>query len=140
MHLLDVNVWLAAAAEGHLHHGAVSGWMDAQRQTLAFCLITQMGLLRHLSNPAVMHRDVVTRRRAWGVFQALTRDERVRMWPEPDGLESLWMAFSGRNDRSHRLWTDDYLVAFAQTAGATFVTLDASIEARYPSAAVLSLR
>lgn len=138
--LLDVNVWIAAAAQGHLHHRAVSAWMDSQRDTLAFCRITQMGLLRHLSNPAVLRRDVVTRRGAWRVFEALMADDRVRILSEPEGLETRWMRFSARNDHSHRLWTDDYLAAFAETAGATFVTLDTSIEARYPSVDVLTLR
>ena len=138
--LLDVNVWVAAAAEEHVHHQVVSDWMDSQQETLAFCRITQMGLLRNLSNPSTMQRGVVTRRIAWRVFEALMADDRVRILSEPDGLESLWIKFSARNDHSHRLWTDDYLAAFAKTAGATFVTLDTSIEARYPSVAVLTLR
>ena len=138
--LLDINVWVAAAAHGHQHHRVASTWMDAQQETLAFCRITQMGLLRHLSNPAIMQRDIVTRRGAWRVFEALMADDRVRILSEPEGLESLWITFSGRNDHSHRLWTDDYLAAFAETAGAIFVTLDTAIEARYPSVAVLTLR
>ena len=138
--LLDVNVWIAAAAHDHLHHQTVSAWMNSQRETLAFCRVTQMGLLRNLSNRSTMHRDVVTRRGAWRVFEALMADDRVRILSEPDGLESRWMKFSARNDHSHRLWTDDYLAAFAEMAGATLVTLDGSIEARYPSVTVLTLR
>lgn len=138
--LLDVNVWVAAAAPDHLHHQTASAWMNSQQETLAFCRITQMGLLRNLSNPSAMQRDVVTRRGAWRVFEALMADDRVRILSEPEGLESLWTKFSARNDHSYRLWTDDYLAAFAEMAGATFVTLDTAIEARYPSVAVLTLR
>jgi toxin-antitoxin system PIN domain toxin len=138
--LLDVNVWVAAAAPDHLHHQTVSAWMNAQRETLAFCRITQMGLLRTLSNPSAVQRDVITRRGAWRVFEALMADDRVRIVSEPDGLESRWMKFSARNDHSYRLWTDDYLAAFAEMAAATFVTLDTAIEARYPSVDVLTLR
>ena len=138
--LLDVNVWVAAAAPDHLHHQTASAWMNSQQETLAFCRITQMGLLRNLSNPSAMQRDVVTRRGAWRVFEALLADDRVRILSEPEGLESLWTKFSARNDHSYRLWTDDYLAAFAEMAGATFVTLDTAIEARYPSVAVLTLR
>ena len=43
---------------------------------------------------------------------------------EPDGLVPIWVAFSKRDDRSHLLWTDDYLAAFAQAANAELVTLD----------------
>ncbi len=138
--LLDISVWVAASSLGHQHHLVASTWMDSQSETLAFCRVTQMGLLRHLSNPAVMHRDIVTRRGAWRVFEALMADDRVRILSEPEGLESLWITFSGRNDHSHRLWTDDYLAAFAETVGAMFVTLDTSIQARYPSVDVLTLR
>ena len=138
--LLDINVWVAAASHGHLHHRAASAWMNAQQATLAFCRITQMDLLRHLSNPAVMRHDIVTRRGAWRVFEALMADDRVRILSEPEGLEALWLKFSAHNDHSHQLWTDDYLAAFAETVGATFVTFDAAIEARYPSVDVLTLR
>ena len=91
--LLDVNVWVAAAAPDHLHHQTVSAWMNTQQETLAFCRITQMGLLRNLSNPAAMRRDVVTRRGAWRVFEAFMADDRVRILSEPDGLESRWMKY-----------------------------------------------
>ena len=138
--LLDINVWVAAASHGHQHHQVASAWMQSQQETLAFCRITQMGILRHLSNPAVMRHDIVTRRGAWRVFEALMADDRVRILSEPEGLEARWMKFSAHNDQSHQLWTDDYLAAFAEMAGATFVTLDTAIEARYPSVAVLTLR
>jgi len=38
-----------------------------------------------------------------------------------------------RDDKSHKLWTDDYLAAFAQVSGATLITLDRTMPARYPS-------
>ena len=38
-----------------------------------------------------------------------------------------------RNDHSHKLWTDDYLAAFAQASGASLATLDTKLEERYPS-------
>ncbi len=137
--LLDINVWVAAASHGHQHHRAASTWISSQEATLAFCRITQMGLLRHLSNPAVMRHDIVTRRGAWRVFEAFMADARVRILSEPEGLEARWMKFSARNDQSHQLWTDDYLAAFAETVGARLVTFDAAIEARYPSVEVLTL-
>jgi hypothetical protein len=37
---------------------------------------------------------------------------------------------------SHKLWTDDYLAAFAQAGDATLATLDRKMPARYPSVQV----
>jgi len=49
-----------------------------------------------------------------GIKLALQDDPRVRFLPEPRGLAPLWITLSKRNDKSHLLWTDDYLAAFAQ--------------------------
>ena len=58
---------------------------------------------------------------------------RVLWADEPDDLDAVWRAISARDDKSHKLWTDDYLAAFAQTSGATLATLDRKLPARYPS-------
>ena len=140
MKLLDVNVWLAAAWARHAHHPLAKRWIDAEDDELAFCRVTEMALLRLLTNPVVTQGDALTRRQAWNVVQALQTDPRVRFLPEPRGLAPLWIAFSKRDDRSHLLWTDDYLAAFAQAAEAELVTLDAQVRARYPSVDVVVLR
>jgi hypothetical protein len=36
---------------------------------------------------------------------------------EPDELDAVWRAISARDDKSHKLWTYDYLAAFAQAVG-----------------------
>jgi hypothetical protein len=81
-----------------------------------------------LTKPAIIREDALTRRRAWEVFDALIADPRIRMLAEPQGLEPLWVAFSKRDDRSHLLWTDDYLAAFAQASDAELVTFDKRLE------------
>ena len=140
MKLLDVNVWLAAVWARHVHHRVAKRWVDAEDDELAFCRVTEMALLRLLTNPAVTGEDALTRRQAWDVVLALQADARVRFLPEPRGLAPLWIAFSKRDDRSHLLWTDDYLAAFAQSVPAELVTLDARLHTRYPSVDLLVLR
>ena len=140
MKLLDVNVWLAAAWGRHVHHAVAKRWVDAQDDELAFCRVTEQAFLRLVSNPAVTGRDAVTRRRAWDLLLALQSDPRVKFVTEPRGVAPLWIAFSKRDDRSHLLWTDDYLAAFAQTTGAELVTFDAGLVSRYPSVDVRVLR
>jgi toxin-antitoxin system PIN domain toxin len=139
MKLPDVNVWLAAVWDGHAGHEVAKRWWAETDDDLVFCRITQMALLRLVTNPAVMKADAVSRREAWDVVAALTLDPRVRVLGEPDGLVPLWMAFSKKDDRSHLLWTDDYLAAFAQAAGGELVTFDRGMRDRYASVQVVWL-
>ncbi len=113
--------------------------MDREGDELAFCRVTQMGFLRLLSNASVTQGDVLTRRQAWEAFERLNADSRVRFLAEPAGLEQIWRAFSKRDDKSHLLWTDDYLAAFAQAANAEFVTFDRGLHKRYASVRIILL-
>lgn len=140
MKLLDVNVWLAAAWARHAHHAVAKRYVDAQDDDLGFCRVTEMAFLRLVTNRAVTGEDALTRRQAWDLTLGLQDDPRIKYLPEPRGLAQLWIAFSKREDRSHVLWTDDYLAAFAQAMRAEFVTLDAGLRARYPSVDVNVLR
>jgi uncharacterized protein len=139
MILLDVGVWLAAIWGRHAHHPVTADWFGRQTGDLVFCRVTQMSLLRLLSNPAIMGDDAVDRSQAWRTFDQLWADERVLWADEPDELDAVWRAISARDDKSHKLWTDDYLAAFAQASGATLATLDTKFPARYPSVRVESL-
>jgi hypothetical protein len=138
--LLDVNVWLASVWGRHAQHAVAKRFVDAEHDELAFCRVTEMALLRLITNPAVTGSDARTRRQAWDMVLQLQSDPRVRSLPEPRGLAPLWIAFSKRDDTSHLLWTDDYLAAFAQAADVDLVTLDRGMHARYPSVRVIPLR
>ena len=139
MKLPDVNVWLAASWSLHSLHDPAKEWIDAEQDDLAFCRVSQMAFLRLLTNPVITREDVLSRRRAWEVFDALIADPRIRLLAEPQGLEPLWTAFSRKEDRSHLLWTDDYLAAFAQAADAEFVTFDRALSRRYRSVRIICL-
>ena len=140
MKLLDVNVWLAAAWARHVHHGAAKRYVDAQDLDMLFCRVTELAFLRLVTNRAVTGDDALTRRQAWDLLLALQADPRIKFVAEPRGLAPLWLAFSKRDDRSHLLWTDDYLAAFAQAMGAELVTFDAGLRTRHPSVDVTVLR
>ena len=139
MILADVGVWLAAVWGRHVHHGIARQWFDGQSDDLLLCRVTQMSLLRLLSNPAIMREDAVTRSDAWRVIDQLWSDDRVLWAEEPDHLEAVFRAISARSDNSHKLWTDDYLAAFAQACGASLATLDTKLKERYPSVLVEQL-
>ena len=136
MKLVDVGVWLAAVWGRHVHHRAAADWFGNEVDDIVFCRVTQMGLLRLLSNPTIMGDDAIDRGQAWRIYDQLWADERVAWAAEPAELDAVWRAISARGDKSHNLWTDDYLAAFAQTSDATLTTLDRKLPARYPSARV----
>jgi toxin-antitoxin system PIN domain toxin len=136
MKLVDVGVWLAAVWGRHAHHPVAAGWFGKEADDIIFCRVTQMELLRLLSNPAIMGDDVIDRSQAWRTFDQLCADERVLWADEPAELDAVWRAISARHDQSHKLWTDDYLAAFAQASDATLVTLDRKLPARCPSVRV----
>jgi predicted nucleic acid-binding protein len=94
-----------------------------------------MSLLRLITNSAILGEDAVTRSEAWRIIDQIWSDDRVLWAEEPDQLEAVFRAISARDD-SHKLWTDDYLAAFAQASGASLVTLDTKLKDRYPSVQV----
>jgi toxin-antitoxin system PIN domain toxin len=134
--LADVGVWLAAVWGRHVHHPVAADWFDREADDIAFCRVTQMGLLRLLSNPAIMGGDAIDRSQAWRTYDQLSADERVLWADEPAQLDAVWRTISARADKSHKLWTDDYLAAFAQASDATLITLDGKVPGRYPSVRV----
>jgi hypothetical protein len=83
-----------------------------------------------------MGEDAIDRSQAWRTYDQLWADERVLWADEPAALDAVWRAISARDDKSSKLWTDDYLAAFAQASDATLITLDRKVPGRYPSVRV----
>lgn len=137
MILIDVGVWLAAVWGRHQAHPVVRNWFDAQERDLAFCRVTQMSLLRLLTNPTIMGGDVVTRAGAWSIYDRLRGDDRIVVLGEPDALDATWRSLSDRDDARHKLWTDDYLSAFARAGHLSLVTLDQAFARRHGIEATL---
>ena len=129
MILVDVGVWLAATWGRHAHHRVARQWFDEESDDLILCRVTQMSLLRLITNSAILGEDAVTRSGAWRIVDQIWSDDRVLWAEEPDQLKAVFRAISARDDNSHKLWTDDYLAAFAQAIGASLVTLDTKLEA-----------
>jgi uncharacterized protein len=136
--LPDVNVWLALASRRHAHSVRCSEWLETIGPEGAFfCRVTQMGLLRLLTNQTVMGDDVVTSRDAWRAYRTILADERIGFAPEPLALEEPWRKLTSLDRPAPKLWTDAYLSAFAHTAGLRLVTLDRATLAIAADALVL---
>ena len=125
INLPDVNIWIALAAEGHIHHVPARDWFAAQPvASVAFCRITQMGLLRLLTNSNVMGRAPRTIVQAWETFAQLRADRRLVFATEPDRVESAWRQLMTQAGVGPSSWTDAYLAAFAEAHSYSLVTFD----------------
>jgi uncharacterized protein len=137
--LPDVNVWVALASARHVHAIRCSRWLDRiESDEVAFCRITQMGLLRLLTNTAVMGNDVLASRDAWRVYGAFLVDSRIRFALEPFALEAHWRKLTAHGKPTPKIWTDAYLAAFARAAEMQLVTLDRAVLGWAPEALLLS--
>jgi toxin-antitoxin system PIN domain toxin len=118
-------VWLALAFSDHIHHRATVAWFEkvGEREAL-FCRVTQMALLRHLTNQSLMGKFVLSQRDAWKCYDSFCRDDRVTFSDEPSDIEAVWRQVTGSRHRRHRVWTDAYLAAFALCARLPLSTLD----------------
>ena len=73
--LADANVWLAVAFSDHAHHGKARAWFEMQADdSCAFCRVTQMALLRHLTNAKIMGAFVQNQQDAWRSCDKLAKD------------------------------------------------------------------
>jgi toxin-antitoxin system PIN domain toxin len=133
----DVNVWLALASEEHTHRSAALGWWRPNDGPIAFCRISQMGLLRLLTTAAVMNNRPLSMREAWKVYDGFFGDERVEFLTEPPAVERTFRKYSFGAHASPKLWADAYLTAFASECGGSIVTFDRSLARRSGKCVVL---
>ena len=93
--LADANVWLAVAFSDHVHHTQAKAWFEAQSDgTCGFCRVTQMALLRHLTNTKIMGQFVQSQQDAWANYDKLANDPRVVFLAEPATLEYAFRNFT----------------------------------------------
>jgi len=112
--LVDSNVWLALVFDGHTKHKSALEWFDTgSEHQFAFCRITQMALLRHLTNRSILGKAILGQSEAWDVYDQLLQDDRITFLQEPRQLENVWRSLTTSKQPGHLLWTDAYLAAFA---------------------------
>jgi toxin-antitoxin system PIN domain toxin len=127
----DINVWVALTYERHAHHRPALQWFEALPPTarLFFCRLTQLGLLRLLSVPAVMGPDqAMSQQEAWRAYDKWLEDGRVEFLVEPSELEAEFRALTRLPRPSPKDWADSYLAAFAQATRLTLVTFDRAFQ------------
>jgi toxin-antitoxin system PIN domain toxin len=135
--LPDVNVWIALAVGEHIHNPSAREWLDSVDDEVFFCRVTQMGLLRLLTNRQALGSDAFSSARAWFAFDSFLKDSRISQLEEPAALDHYWRAWTTLEQRGSNWWTDAYLAAFAATAGCTLVTFDVQLAGRTDASTLL---
>lgn len=127
----DLNVWLALSVAGHSHNAEAWRWLNPlpREATLILSRYTQIGLLRLLTNPAVMGEQTLTLKKAWEVYEQWLSDPRVEFYPEPRALDSAFRkATAPFWKQPASKWVGDcYLLAYSKESGAHLVTFDKAL-------------
>jgi uncharacterized protein len=126
----DVNVWLAALLENHVHHRVVSTWWNNLDSAVAFIRFTEISVLRLLTTAAAMSGKPLSMDDAWRAYDRLFDDDRVTFIPEPAGIEERFRVRTMGCAVSPKLWADAWLLAFAEAARGTVVTFDRALALR----------
>lgn len=127
----DVNVWLALTYQHHVHHQKAVHWLAsvAHESRVIFTRFTQLGLLRLVTNQAVLGMETVTLGRAWDIYDRWLEDPRVEFYPEPEGMERSFREATEPHFHlpASKVVGDCYLLACAKQSDATLVTFDRAL-------------
>ena len=128
--LLDINVWLALAHTEHDHHKqALAYWRTAQAKGshLWFCRVSMLGMVRLLSQKAVMGPSVLSLNEAHAAYLNFLDSPLVKWLSETTDMakETDVALLSLSHGVPARMSTDVYLAAVAKSTGLRFVTFDA---------------
>ena len=137
--LLDASVWVPLSAADHVHHTrARRYWDEEAADALAFCRVTALALLRHLTNPRILGEAALDGAGAWHALATWLALPRITLLAEPPGLDELLGRWGGALDLRGGQWTDAYLAAFAAASGCRLVAFDGDFR-RYPGVEFLHL-
>ena len=124
--LVDVNVLVALMHARHVHSAAAVRWLAGldNAGAVAICRVSQMGVMRILTNPSAMKDEVKSAAEFWAGWDRLISDERFALVGEPAGLQVAWRTVTAKIPKGKPAETDCYLAAFAVTGGHSLVSFD----------------
>jgi len=130
VNLLDVNVLIALAWDGHEPHVAPHDWFAKSSPTgFAPCHTTQSAFLRLSLNPDVVGSKLSVGE-AIAQLESFTKHSGHNFFEDGavDTTASVWQTATGRNQV-----TDTNLVLIAQRHGGKLVTCDSAVQNRLPA-------
>src|SRR5437016_4463139 len=125
--LLDVNVLIALAWPVHMHHDAAHAWFAThQDEGWATCPLTEAGLVRISSQPAVTKR-MVTVSESLALLARIRNLQEHRFWPQTIPLTGLLPELASRIMGPQQL-SDAILLDLAIRNDGVLATFDKRIE------------
>jgi len=129
LNLLDINVLLALADEGHEFHDAAWRWFpSARRDGWATCPLTENGFVRILGHPG-HPSGLGSVAAARNVLESLCGAAGHSFWPDHLSLRNR-RQFPQLDAAGAKTLTDLYLLALAGAKNGRFVTFDRRIPAK----------
>ena len=126
-HLPDVNVLLALVWPRHASHDAAHAWFaKSGKQAWATNALTQLGVLRLLTNPAVT-QAAVSAETALDVLSEATSHAGHEFWPLNREVAAVLKPMAAKV-RGHRQWTDALLLGQAMERRGLIVTFDSGVK------------
>jgi toxin-antitoxin system PIN domain toxin len=116
IHLLDVNVLLAAIWENHPNHTRAFHWLEGKE--VAVCPLCELGFIRISTNPKAFHAPMEKTRK---LLQQFLTERAVRRIP--DDLPAM----DSHPQKTEQV-TDLYLATLADKHGMKLATLDEKIK------------
>jgi toxin-antitoxin system PIN domain toxin len=124
--LLDVNVLTALLWPAHEHHDAAHRWFAARRGARwATCALTQLGLVRIVSNPA-FSRDALAPGQALALLAENLAHPGHEFWMENLEVPAAVAGVEGQL-QGYRQLTDAYLLALAARRKGILATFDRGV-------------
>jgi toxin-antitoxin system PIN domain toxin len=124
--LLDVNVLMALAWDGHVHHLIARQWfIDNRAAQWVTCPITEAGFVRISAQPAAVSSRV-TIKEAIDALDRICTDPRHLFWPQDRSVTQLLPEIRERL-MGHPQLTDALLLDLAIRNKGRLVTLDRGI-------------
>jgi predicted nucleic acid-binding protein len=122
-----------------MHGRGGTGMMRRRASELAFCRVTALALLRHLTNRRVLGKATLDGGNAWRALVTWLALPQITLLVEPAGLDELLAQWAGQLDLRGGRWTDAYLAAFAAASGCRLVAFDSDFHV-YQGVEFLHLR
>ncbi len=126
-HLLDVSVLLALVWPRHEGHASAQAWfMSSGHAAWATNPVTQMGLVRLLTNPAISSESL-SPMAALNLLSAAIRHPGHQFWPLEQDIPTA-LQLVGAKIRGYRHWTDALLLSQAIQRRGILVTFEAGVQ------------
>lgn len=124
--IADVNVLLPLLVPAHPSHRAARDWLAEQPEAaVGWCVLTQLGVLRLLSNTRVASTSALSPTAALSVWGQLVLSAPFsEVDKTPGNHAEILRRITADRAPSVSLWTDAWLAALAQSLECEMVTFD----------------